>query len=153
MFRNAKVGDRVWDLRFGWGAVTNIEETAIYPITVLFGNNRGDRSYTTDGKISIDDINPTLFWGETKLEITVKPFDLKEFLKENLEPKNFKIGDCNLFLAFNTGWYIGKSKRNNVIGTVYFKIKTDDVYILETLNEEQITPEQLKQAYKELGWL
>ena len=53
-----------------------------------------------DGRAEKKDANPTLFWNEIKLpaeEEDKKPFDLVEFLKKNLVPKEFKEDDDNIF--------------------------------------------------------
>lgn len=73
-FSDAKVGDRVWSLTEGWGVVTE-HSTSLhynYPLAVGFENG-AHRSYTLWGLSHINDLNPTLFWDEVKVEIPEKP--------------------------------------------------------------------------------
>lgn len=152
MFRNAKVGDRVWDFRFGWGNIKKIDLDKDYPICVELYNNT--QTYTTDGKYREFDKNPVLFWDEIKFEIPKKPFNLKEFLKENLEPKefvpyeeNYYLYTCDIF----TDIYFAFEKTKFTIQP-YFE-KENIEMVCDELSRRNITLEQLKQAFKELGWL
>lgn len=72
MFKDAKVGDRVWDLRYGWGEVEEIS-SGDYPVEVCFAERDVQEQYTRGGKVYLDDQNPTLFWDEIKFEIPEKP--------------------------------------------------------------------------------
>lgn len=65
MFRNVKVGDKVFDyLRQDWGAVKSIG-TSLYSLEVEF--NYGDTiNYTLSGKLFQDYAVQTLFWDEVK---------------------------------------------------------------------------------------
>ncbi|MFA5453578.1 MAG: hypothetical protein WC248_08405 [Candidatus Methanomethylophilaceae archaeon] len=64
MFRDAKVGDRVWDLRYGWGVVI---DTSDGDLNASFMNNKIDRGYYFDGRHLSCDVTPTLFWDEIKI--------------------------------------------------------------------------------------
>ena len=55
-FRNAKVGDVVWHVRFGWGKITWIDLDNRCPIVL-----EGVDSFTIDGRFQEDDVAPTLF--------------------------------------------------------------------------------------------
>lgn len=155
MFRNAKVGDRVWDFSKGWGTVLNITLSENYPIFVKFDNsNRADETYTYEGKANNSNVNPTLFWDEIHFSIPKKPFNLKEFLKENLEPKEFVFNESNYYLY----WQNSKQKIDYGYNIDYEDFKahfkeTNIVTVVETLNDNKITKKQLKQAFKELGWI
>lgn len=89
-------------------------------------------------------------------EPTEKPFNLTEYLKENLKPKEFKCDDDNYSIYYD---YLDKElsyRINNYIqdiGIVYLDNPSDLNDIISTLNSHSITPQQLKDAYKELGWL
>ena len=100
-----------------------------------------------------EDLYPSLFWNEIKFEIPEKPFDLKEFLKENLEPKEFSNEPYLDCIGMKSGSFRILTSEENVIGTVYFKTISDYQKIEDVLNENKVTFEQLKQAFKELGWL
>jgi len=77
MFRDVKVGDRVWDIRFGYGRVHLIDPCSAWPIKVEFSGDASD-SYTYAGKQVTEDINPTLFWDEIVIKVPEKPVRLVE---------------------------------------------------------------------------
>lgn len=159
-FDNAKVGDRVFDLLKGWGTIGAIRKNEEYPIYV---NADIDSfcTFTLDGKRYVKDLTPTLFWNEVKLpndEEDKKPFDLVEFLRENLEPRDFRGGTNNIELRFShksNKWKWNWSVLNQSIGAVYFRDRNNGIlhYIIDILNKNKITPQQLRNAYRELGWL
>ena len=72
-FKDAKVGDRVWDIMHGWGKIIEIykDPEVPYPIKVSDLENESLRTetYTWDGKTFRNHINPTLFWDK----INIKP--------------------------------------------------------------------------------
>ena len=67
MFKNAKVGDKVWSILDGWGEIVKITNED-FPIKVKFKNGSFE-SFITDGSKYYNNINPTLFWDEVKFEI------------------------------------------------------------------------------------
>jgi len=73
-----KVGDSVWDIRFGWGVVTKIKYRLIPTFSVKFLNGKFD-NFTFDGKPN-NCSNQTLFRDEVKFETPEKS---KIELKEN----------------------------------------------------------------------
>ena len=64
-FENAKVGDKVWEIRYGWGKIVKVNKKLIYPIEAKFKNIYTD--YTLGGKGFSGDLNPTLFWNEFEI--------------------------------------------------------------------------------------
>lgn len=83
MFRNAQVGDRVWDFVLGWGTITSIKEKSDFPLTLMFDYKEDYYYiYTLEGKKYRSDLHPRLFWDEIKFEIPEKPFDLESELKK-----------------------------------------------------------------------
>ena len=78
MFKNAQIGDRVFDYALQeWGNVINFSYSSIYPAKIEFSNyvkntilvsfkNNKIRSYTTQGTRNNTDKLPTLFWDEVK---------------------------------------------------------------------------------------
>ena len=72
MFKDAKVGDKVWDVRRGWGEVFYIEHTGKYPIYVKFDNSRNG-TFGTDGKDFAGDTNPSIYWDEFRIIPPKKP--------------------------------------------------------------------------------
>lgn len=90
---------------------------------------------------------------EKPKEVIEKPFDLVNYLKENLSPADFTKDVSNDYLGYDycdEEWKRFVSIHKDIL-TVYFISICDTV--LETLTKEKITPKQLKEAYKELGWL
>lgn len=80
-FETAKVGDRVWCMRRGWGEVREVKEcggerwggdTNRFPIDVRFPSGECE-TYTLGGLCDDDDISQTLFWDEIVIEAPVKP--------------------------------------------------------------------------------
>ena len=164
-FENAEVGNRVWSSKHGWGRITKIDKSKVFNLLVasflLPDNTPIEITYTFDGRESLFDLHPTLFWNEIKLpaeEEDKKPFDLVEFLKKNLVPKEFKEDDDNIFLNYD---YIEKridwdcNEIVEIMGTIYFEdVEFEKLNILvNEMNDRGITPDQLKEAYKEIGWL
>lgn len=72
MFSQAKIDDRVWSLIDGWGIVIENYSKKDYPILVKFDDGKYNR-FTIEGKCSIFNLNPTLFWNEIKFEIPQPP--------------------------------------------------------------------------------
>jgi len=61
MFKNAKVGDKVFNYLYQrWETITDIRNNEPYPIVTFFNE------YTYSGKEFVEDVVPTLFWGEVK---------------------------------------------------------------------------------------
>lgn len=162
-FDNAKVGEQVWSTVFGYGKIHEIlSKDKTYPIGVDFGNTK--IYFTTDGYNCTMDKYPSLFWNEFHIptnEEDKKPFDLVEFLKENFTKADFTPWNDNLFIYYDYNrkeLLIQEESIDDNIGTVYLKF--NDIVtpsrinsVISKLNESKIPPQQLKQAYKELGWL
>lgn len=75
MFESAVVGDRVWSMLNGWGTILYFGEKLNW-FAVGFDDERNreeDTQYYLDGKRSVDDICPTLFWSEVQITIPSKP--------------------------------------------------------------------------------
>ena len=73
MFKEAKVGDRVWDHTKGWGTITEIDgNNDRYPINVIIDN--GDLEiYNDTGFYYSSDKYQSLFWDEVKITLPAKP--------------------------------------------------------------------------------
>lgn len=66
MFKNVKVGDKVFDYKYQtWGIIYNICKLEIRGIYVKLDCGITE-SYTVDGKTSVYDKVPMLFWDEVK---------------------------------------------------------------------------------------
>lgn len=91
-FETAKVGDRVWCMRHGWGEVRETGWSARYPIYVCFPNDEF-KTYTAGGLYDEDDVTRSLFWDEVVIEAPVKPLpdlevDTKVLVWVNPNKKN-----------------------------------------------------------------
>lgn len=70
--REFKVGDKVFDARFGWGEVTSEDYLLDYPIKVIFKGGRED-AYTKQG-VSFIGHNPILSHTEYSIHSTPSEF-------------------------------------------------------------------------------
>ena len=68
-----KVGDEVWDVRRGWGEVIHLEDD-VSSFSIYVSSGTGREWYTKDGRVDMDDVNPTLFWQPIVFEIPKKPY-------------------------------------------------------------------------------
>lgn len=158
MFRNAKIGDKVWDFVYGEGVITEINDCEQYPLTVTFKDG-SSATFSYDGKYILK-CNQTLFWDRFEFTPPIKPFYLVDYLNKNLIKKEFKQGDDNFYLYYDhehNVWDISKNIRFEEMKVYFDYIHTEDRIILnqvaKTLTDKKITPKQLKQVYKELGWI
>ena len=160
-FRTAKVGDKVWCVKFGWGIINKIDDRGIYGIRVEYIDTQGMTQYysfTFDGKDYPSDIRPILFWNEIKMptaEEDRRPFNLVEFLKDKAESIQFEGSETNYYIYYNSSRgffsydYVSEYDR---IGTVY--LRKDGIQdVVKELNKNKVTQQQLKDAYRELGWI
>lgn len=158
-FDNAKVGDKVFSTVYGWGKVFSVDKTDVhFPLVIEFDKNIR-MCYRSDGTTNVLNKFPNLFWNEVKLpneEEDKKPFDLVEFLRENLEPKEFLLEEHNNTINYSHRdgrFFYNYTIYLDRITEIYFKnSKYEIVEVVQVLNENNITPQQLKQAYKILNW-
>lgn len=160
-FSNIKIGNRVWSIQYKWGVVTSYYANLINSIDVLFDNGIR-KTYTIEGKRKKEDAVPELFWNEFYIptdEEDKKPFDLVEFLKDNFDRKFFIKGDKNyqiVYSHFYNEFYFNYSDEYENIPVVFIKSKNCNNSIkslVDKLNENKVTKEQLIEAYKELKWI
>ena len=64
-----KVGDKVWTIADGETMVSHIDEKSAYPIFTVCGQE----SYTADGRLSVSDKHPSLFWSDPHIVAPPKP--------------------------------------------------------------------------------
>ena len=152
MFRNAKVGDRVWDFVWCWGTIEEICLGNKYPLAVKFDNNGIKGKYKLNGVYdAMSDTNPRLFWNEIKFEIPEKPFDLEEELRK-LEVIEFSF-DENSYLLF----YDNEENSICYDCTGYLDIPfvnyftSRSIYdFMDKIKDKNITREQFFTAYKKV---
>lgn len=80
MFSQAKIGDRVWSNRNGWGGVKEISKDD-KQIFVDFDNGCSCWFYF-DGRYMNNDLYPELFWDEIQITPPPKP---KKMVKKELQ--------------------------------------------------------------------
>ena len=73
-FKDAKVGDRVWDMRFGWGVIVSDTHTKESPLYIKFDSSHA-KHYNLQGIHYYFNTIQTLFWDEFEIpkEAYVKP--------------------------------------------------------------------------------
>ena len=68
--KDFKIGDDVFDIRYGKGKVIEIADLDIYPIRCLFDSNMdGTQYYTHDGKDDDSDLNSILIHLDRAIEL------------------------------------------------------------------------------------
>ena len=151
MFRNAKVGDRVWDFVWCWGTIEEICLGNKYPLAVKFDNNGIKGKYKLNGVYdAMSDTNPRLFWNEIKFEIPKKSFNLEEELRR-LEIKEFVNGEMNYYLYWSNPFEKIKIDCTMVVEIPLVKYFLEDEALIEfekKLKNQKITKEEFFRVYK-----
>ena len=167
-FSNATVGDRVWSLLHGWGTVDDVDRYA-EPEDVVALHVRFDIGeacwYNLEGRYSLGDLSPELYWGKVKIISPEEPDTLIDFIKRNLD----YIGNDEFGIGFNLlyeelgedrepRWELLSSYDNEkMMGSLAFLVKptADGSYleIEQRLNLAKVTYEQMFDALKALGWI
>ena len=153
-FLVAKIGDRVYNyVRDEYGTVVANYVERPFGLMVNFDDGNEGR-FTHDGKDSLYDVNPVLFWDKPQIIAPSKPLDLKSFLKEQLVPVKFDSSCENYCFVYDNLYNTLTVITSQYVeyATVYFHYDNVD-YVAEALSDEQITMKELVKAFKELGWL
>lgn len=130
-----KVGDRVFDIRFGWGTVKHIQEdvSSYFPINVLFDNDKSQ-----DLKFYASELDEEKY---TNL-LSFTEYTLQGFSQER--PINYDdyIGKWGKFtdVSNNNDFVVGRLSSFKVSNDeTYFATESGDAYnTFEPLTEEQI---------------
>lgn len=134
-----KVGDRVFDIRYGWGKVTICADTILYPIGVQFNEDDSQEVilYTEDGKGHLGDNKPVL-------SFTEYGFDNRFSQKRVFDYKNC-IGKYGKFWDDGENTIIvGKLCDYYQYHTHHFRVRTHDDEIGFYTNFEPLTEKQVK---------
>ena len=167
MFKNIKIEDRVYDLKYKWGTVTRVDEDVFF---VYFDMNKGKIAspivYYFNGKekgFDTEEYEQTLFWNKPKFKIPEKPFILKEWLIKNFKKKEFEKGKDNYVFIVNYStdsfdrdiWEIDVRNYFEQMGSLYFEIISDKISLSlqKELNDNSISVKTFYDTLKELGWL
>ena len=127
-FENAKVGDRVWCLLYGWQTIESTDFNINYPIATKKG------TYTYDGKVQLSSQNRTLYWDEIAITPPSKPLPKLEVdtkvLVWDYEEDKYKIkghfshfnkyGSIFIFANGTTSW-----SNSITIGYNYWELAKD----------------------------
>jgi len=83
-FDNAKIGDRVWDFKLGFGQIKSITNTKLFEVVFTDYEDYVYNYYDRNGRVNGDNkYNQVLFWDEIKFTIPEPP-------KREYEFKSFK---------------------------------------------------------------
>lgn len=149
-FSNAKVGDKLWSIQLG-----DCEVTRISVALIECGNGNDVSTYTLEGKYFGSDLYPSLYWSNPNI-VDESPFNLKEYLGNKLQPKKFRIGECNFCITYlkdNLNPYDYYVERNEcLLGTLYFH-EENIREVVETLNSRKIELSELIDTMNELNVL
>lgn len=92
-----RVGDRVFDINFGWGKIKSIKNTRPYPITAVF--NGLDSNYSYNGELCISRIRTLSFteYGFDNRFSQERPVNYEDCIEKwgkfwNDNPEYFTIG-------------------------------------------------------------
>ena len=165
-FSAAKIGDRVYNyVRDEYGTVVSNYGNPPFGLMVKFEDGSESR-FTNDGKDSLYDVNPVLFWDKPQIIAPPKPFDLKSFLKERIKPIDvddenfdtysnyFHCSEGDYYDTYDYEWKIINRRKSNVIGVFHFTIiKGSPRTIEDALIENEVSYKDMIKCLKELGWL
>ena len=109
MFQDVKIGDKVWNIKYGWGEIKKKYYISGNPkpnyFTLVFSGNL-IRTYTPSGKDCVKDLHPSLFWDSFEIPqkaLTRPKKKVKKWRWVMRWPQNF---DCicitNKFYASHT---------------------------------------------------
>jgi hypothetical protein len=78
-FSKAKIGQRVYCLLWGYGAIVDATHCDSHPILVKFCKGVGDfkESYTVDGFLTDAHFSPTLYWNKPEIITPLAPVPTK----------------------------------------------------------------------------
>lgn len=133
-----KKGDRVFDIRFGWGTVIDNNRCLLYPIGIQFDRDDSQEVivYTNDGISNISEEFSLLSFTEYTLQgfTQERPIDYKSYIGSygrfwDNEEKTFVIGKLYNYLP-------------HLIRAFEMKGKDSQIFCYE--NFEPLTEEQLK---------
>ena len=102
-FETAKVGDRVWSIKEGWGEIIEIDYDSDYSLSVKYDIS-GTDTFTFGGYEFIADPMRTLFWDEVVIEAPQKPLpDLKVDAKVLVWDSKRELARTAHFCCFEDG--------------------------------------------------
>lgn len=149
MFKDVKIGDKVWDFLYKHGEVIQKTDTKL---EVRFKDPmKPETVYTIEGKMVGTSYPQTLFWDKIKFEIPTKYFSFKTYMQNNLKLKQFTPHTQNYYLFWDNNSDTVNYETDIAWEHIqpYFS-KDSVISVVETLNEKGITKEEFKKIIKEL---
>ncbi len=131
-----KVGDRVFDVLWGWGDVTDVFKSGLYIVKVNFDSTKKTIYFTKDGKYEHTDLTPRLSFTEYDL--------INGGFSQERPPINYNdyIGKWGKFtdVSNNNDFVVGRLSSFKVSNDeTYFATESGDAYnTFEPFMEEQI---------------
>lgn len=113
--RNFEIGDKVFDIRYGWGEVVETRDPKEwFPIVVRFENDPEEIVYAEDGKSKFEDSVPLLSFTEYNLHgfTKDKPLDYNKFIGKwgmfwsNNDKEEYIISRLE---SYDGKWFISES--------------------------------------------
>lgn len=145
MFKNAKVGDRVWDFLYQYGTIEKLKEN-----TILVKFDSGiNVTYNLNGSSGYPVNIQTLFWNRIEFEIPEKSFDLEAELRK-LEIQEFCYRGKNFYLLWDNQTQEIFMPSVDIFEKplcIYFNEKSA-MNFYEKIKDKKITKEQFFRAYK-----
>lgn len=129
-FETAKVGDRVWSIRSGWGKISGIDDTADYPLTIKY-DSIGYDTFTFEGYSLKTHAVQSLFWDEVVIEAPEKPMpNLKVDTKvlvwsrdgEEKKKRYFSHFENGIIRTFHNGWTSWTSENSHTSKWDYWEL-------------------------------
>lgn len=133
-----KKGDRVFDIRFGWGKVVDDNRACLFPIGIQFDDDDSQEVivYTDDGKLSLGEESPLLSFTE---------YTLQGFTQEKPINYEYYVGKWGRFWDNGENAVIvGKLYDYYQYHTHHFRVRTHDDEVAFYTNFEPLTEEQIK---------
>jgi hypothetical protein len=128
-----KVGDKVYDARYGWGVIERADNGCDLPYPILVNFKKGHSSYTLEGKAAIVDLIPLL----SLTEYTLQGFSQErpEVLPERgqivwVRDSSNSNWHCTQFMHKDDTGYVVTSKNpfDNKNGIHYNLLTTENPY-------------------------
>lgn len=78
MFKNLKLNDKVFSIRYGWGTVSDIDEYCLDGLRYRCDSDNGQNFIWFDvhGKLCKDDLYPSIFWDVPQITVPKRPLPM-----------------------------------------------------------------------------
>ena len=78
MFKNLKLNDKVFSIRYGWGTVSRVDEDCLGGLYYSYDSDNGQNCVWFDvhGKLWKDDYYPSIFWDVPQITLPKRPLPI-----------------------------------------------------------------------------